>query len=41
MTRVQQQLIDNNKNFQQHFVDGGKPLQPAKKIIILTCMDPR
>ena len=34
-------LLAANAGFAQSFTDGGKPMPPARKVAVLTCMDAR
>ena len=34
-------FLTANKAFKKDFKDGGKPLPPVRKTMIVTCMDPR
>jgi len=34
-------FVESNKSFQKQFCDGDKPLPPARKTAIATCMDAR
>ena len=36
-----QGMLSENKAFQQSFHDGDKPMPPARKVAIVTCMDAR
>jgi carbonic anhydrase len=35
------QLLESNKNYQQSFDRGNKPMPPARKVAVVACMDAR